>query len=296
LWKHFEVALGNPGYSIPALWYTIAIGLTGFFIFRLYRNRTQDANGQTQLVWFAVLVVVFSLIGCYAFLRILSYTTSVWYYLAFSCVVAAALDLMGSALCTADWLRIVRLSIATLALIVAPFANWSAISERQTTVDVTAQTVTARADGKDLVVVVPWQIGITFSRYYHGVSRWMTIPNVEDHRVHRYDLCKVKMTSEHPIDDLREAIQSTLSSGNRVWFVGGLNLPHPEEGPMILPPAPASRFKWDCRAYTAAWWQQLSVFAVLHATKINSVPLPELGSVRVNELEQTSLSVAEGWQ
>src|SRR5438105_10104205 len=32
LWKHLEVALGNPAYSIPALWYCIAIGLAGVLI------------------------------------------------------------------------------------------------------------------------------------------------------------------------------------------------------------------------------------------------------------------------
>ena len=40
LWKHFEVALGNPGYSIPALWYAIAVGLVGVFIFQLRQNRS----------------------------------------------------------------------------------------------------------------------------------------------------------------------------------------------------------------------------------------------------------------
>ena len=64
---------------------------------------------------------------------------------------------------------------------------------------------------------------------------------------------------------------------------------------MILPPAPASRFKWDNRAYTAAWWQQLSVLTVTHANKIDPVSLPQLESTRINELEQTSLAVAEGW-
>ena len=295
LWKHFEVALGNPGYSIPSLWYAIIIGLIGAFVFRRYRERECASDKSTQLVWFAIFVCVFALIGCYAFLRILSYTTSNWYYLAFTCVAAATLELIASVLCTSDPLRIVRLLIAAAALIAAPFADWSAITERQTNVDLAAQTITERASANDLVLVAPWPFGIPFNRYYHGAARWMTIPNIEEHRVHRYDLVKAKMTSEHPTDDVKEAIQTTLSSGNRVWFVGGLNLPRPEEGPMQLPPAPASRFKWDNRAYTAAWWQQLSVLAVIHADKIDSIPLPQPASVRINELEQTSLAVAEGW-
>ena len=152
-----------------------------------------------------------------------------------------------------------------------------------------------RARPTDLVLVVPWQFGIPFNRYYNGSAPWETIPNIADHRVHRYDLFKTKMLSDHPIDDMTEAIRATLGSGNRVWFVGGLNLPPPEKGPMLLPRAPVSRFKWDNRAYTAAWWQQLSVFAALHAGNIQLIHLPQRDSVHINELEQTSLALVEGW-
>jgi hypothetical protein len=295
LWKHFEVALGNPGYSIPALWYAIAIGLVGILIFRLYRNRAGQPDQSTRLVWFAIAACTFALLGCYAFLRILSYTTSNWYYLAFICVVAAGFDLIASIVCTTDWLRLLRVGMGVAIFIAAPFADWSAITERQTNVDLAAQIVTERAGPNDLAIVAPWPFGISFNRYYHGAGRWMTIPNIEEHRIHRYDLVKAKMISEHPIDDLTEAIRTTLTSGNRVWFVGGLNLPRPEEGPMVLSPAPASRFKWDNRAYTASWWQQLSVFAVMHADKIDPIPLPQPESTRINELEQTSLSVVQSW-
>ena len=295
LWKHFEVALGNPGYSIPAVWDAIAVGLAGVFIFRIYRARGTKPAPQQLLIWFAISVCVLSVSGCYVFFRVLSYTTSVWYYLAFICVVAAALDLIASSLCTADWLRLFRLGFGLAALIAAPFADWSAITERQTNVDLVAQSVSTRAATHDLVMVVPWQLGIPFQRYYRGPAPWITVPSIADHRIHRYDLMKVKMVSAHPIDDLQEAVRTTLASGNRVWFVGGLDLPRPEEGPMILPPAPASRFKWDNRAYTASWWQQLSVFVVVHADKVEPVPLPKPGSGRTNELEQTSLTMIEGW-
>src|SRR4029450_13464676 len=106
---------------------------------------------------------------------------------------------------------------------------------------------------------------------------------------------KAKMISTRPIDDLGQAVYATLVSGNCVWFVGGLNLPPPVDGPMVLPPAPASRFKWDTKAYAASWWQQLSVFATLHAHEIDAVPLSLPESPRINELEQTSLAVVQGW-
>ena len=296
LWKHFEVALGNPGYSIPSLWYAIAVGLLGLLIFRIYKARdAKYGQQQQQLIWFAISVCVFSVTGCYLFLRVLSYTTNVWYYLAFICAGAAALDLIASSLCTADWLRLCRLGFGSAALIAAPFADWSAITERQTNVDLAAQAVATRAAVNDLIVVVPWPFGISFHRYYRGPASWVTIPNISDHRVHRYDLIKAKMISAHPIDDLTEAVRTTLTGGNRVWFVGGLNLPRPEEGAMVLLPAPASRFKWDNRAYTDSWSQQLSVFAVVHANKVDSITFPQPEPGQINELEQTSLTVAEGW-
>jgi hypothetical protein len=295
LWKHCEVALGNPGYSIPAVYYSVAIGLVGLFIFRTYKNQGGQPVPQRDLIWFALIGSGLSIIGCYLFLRVLSYTTSAWYYLALICLIAAALDLTASSLCTSAWLRLVKLGFASAALVAAPFADWSAITERQTNVDVAARIVAARAAPGDLVIVTPWQLGIPFQRYYGGAAPWMTIPNITDHRVHRYDLMKAKMISQDPIADLGNAVRMTLVSGSRVWFVGGLNLPSPEDGPMVLPLAPVSRFKWDNRAYTAAWWQQLSVFAISHANKVDEVSLSLPESIRINELERTSLTVVQGW-
>src|SRR6266404_1341234 len=140
LWKHFEVALGNPGYSIPAVWYAIVVGLLGLFIFRSYKAHGAKFSQQLLMIWYAISVCVLSVTGCYLFLRALSYTTSVWYYLAFTCVVAAALDIIASSLCTANWLRLFRLGFGSAALIAAPFADWSALTERQTNIDVAART------------------------------------------------------------------------------------------------------------------------------------------------------------
>jgi hypothetical protein len=296
LWNHLEVAFGDPAHGIPALWYTVVLGLIGLLILRIYKIRANEEPPQWDLIWFCILVCGFSLVGYYAFLRLLSYLTSDWYYLALICVVAAALDLAAACLCTFQWLRLVRLGFGLIALIAAPFADWAAITERQTNIDIAARTVAVQAAPTDLVVVTPWVFGVTFQHYYRGPAPWLTIPSIADHQVHRYDLMKIKMVSANPVDDLAEAIRTTLVSGNRVWFVGGLNLPPPNEGPMILQPAPGSRFKWDNRPYTASWWQQLSVSAVLHAKRVDSVTLPMPDHTQVNYLEEAQLTVVQGWK
>lgn len=295
-WNHLELALGNPAHGIPALWYVIALGLTGLLIWRIYKIQGSERLPQWDLIWFCVLVCGSSLVGYYAFLRMLSYLARDWYYLALICVIAAALDLVAACLCTVPWLRLVRLGFGLIALIAAPFADWSAIIERQTNIDIVARTVAVQAAPTDLIVVTPWVFGVTFQHYYHGPASWVTIPSIADHQVHRYDLIKLKMISTNPIDDLAKAVRATLVSGNRVWFVNGLNLPPPGEGPWILPPAPGSRFEWDNRAYTASWWQQLSVFAVLHAKRVDSVALPIPESTQINYLEEAPLTVVEGWR
>jgi Tetratricopeptide repeat len=170
LWKHAEVALGNPGYSIPALWYSIVLGLAGVFILRMWNGRREQSVAGHERIWFALIVCGFSVAGCFVFLRILSYTTSAWYYLALICLVTAALDLIASTLCLTTWLRLVRLGFGSAALIAAPFADWSATTELHTNVDVVAGTVAQQAAPNDLIVVTPWPFGIPFQRYYHGTA------------------------------------------------------------------------------------------------------------------------------
>ena len=76
-----------------------------------------------------------------------------------------------------------------------------AAAVRQTNADLVAQTVTRGAAPGDLVLVNPWYDGISFGRYYRGKAPWITLPEMTDHRYHRYDLLKIKMASPRPIND-----------------------------------------------------------------------------------------------
>jgi hypothetical protein len=106
--------------------------------------------------------------------------------------------------------------LALAALAILPFYVWPKILERQSNIDLVAKKVTELAKPVDLIVVAPWQYGISFNRYYKGTARWITLPKIADLRVHRYDLFRGKMVSPHPIDDVLEEIQRALAAGNRV--------------------------------------------------------------------------------
>jgi hypothetical protein len=188
--------------------------------------------------------------------------------------------------------------VVLLAAQAVPLAQSATL--RQTNVDRVARQVASAAAPGDLVVVDPWYFGVSFNRYYRGTARWVTLPDLPDHRIHRYDLLKVRMAARHPIDDVLEAVAATLRSRHRVWLVGGYKALRPNDDLSFLqplpelPPAPHSPDGWHDRPYTLAWSRELTVFLELHAARLEPMAIP--AGERANPLEDLPLTVAGGWQ
>jgi hypothetical protein len=91
---------------------------------------------------------------------------------------------------------------------------------RQTNIDLIAARLSTEVAPNDYVIVHPRHCGTAFQSYYKGAAPWTTLPPLEDHAVHRYDLLKVKMQTKDPIAPVIARITSTLQSGDRVWLVG----------------------------------------------------------------------------
>jgi len=127
-----------------------------------------------------------------------------------------------------------------------------------------------------------------------GIVRtlWMTLPELSEKRIHRYDLLKAKMEQSDAIDDVRSAVTRTLQSGNRVWLVGGAQL-SPEEAAFVLSPAPDPKFGWDSGMYDYAWSTQLGKFLQQHVIDGEVVLSPMSG---VNSNENIPLLIARGWR
>jgi hypothetical protein len=121
----------------------------------------------------------------------------------------------------------------------------------------------------------------------------MTVPQLSEHRINRYDLLKEKMTAFFPLDDLEHEIRAAMTSGNRVWIVGGMKVPRPGESALAPLPAPDPQFGWNMAAYRHAWSEQLGAFMRQHALHVDTV-VPKAKSV--SELENVSLLAVEGWR
>ncbi len=289
LWGNLNFALGAPFQIMPLVWYfLVALAIGG----AVWRIRIIWREKSATLLLFGLSVAFASIIAYYAFLRRLSYVTQPWYYLAPLFILAAALDLIVAQLSQIAWIRAARLALVAACLIALPFAAWPTITKRQTNIDIVAQKL-AGATADDLIVVNPWITGVSFNWYYHGVAPWLTVPTMNEHRVHRYDLLKAKMMSSHPLEDLEQAITRTLQSGNRLWLVGGAEVLSEGQVPLALPPAPQSQFGWESDAYLVSWSQELAVFMQRHALNAQIVLKKE---ATVNDLENVPLWMAQGWK
>jgi len=293
LWQGLSVACGEPASIMPVVWRAVFLASFVGAIWRLIIIRRARPFPESDLLLLGLVASVAAISTYYVFLHLLSYTPEVWYYLALLCVGAAATDLIVATLSRFLWIRLLRLGFVIAALLTIPSAIWPRIIQRQTNIDIVAQKLQKDAAPNDLIVVNPWSVGVSFNWYYRGHTRWLTVPAINEHRGHRYDLVKAKMIESFPLDDLEHEISATLRSGNRIWFVGGMGALRAGEVPLFPLAAPDPQFGWSGLAYRYAWSQQLREFTRQHALRGSIIIHP---GVAVCGVENVPLWAAEGWR
>jgi hypothetical protein len=294
LWEQLRLALGTPSGPMTTVWILLFLLTVTGGVLHLCRTSSQQVSPGRDLMLFGLVVSVASAPLYFAFLKIVSYRTRDWYYLALIAILAGSIELVTTRLVRKPQLRVARLAFVIAAAIGLPFVLWPKLIERQTNVNLVAGQLEEIAQTDDLIVVNPWFYGISFNWYYHGPTRWVTLPILTDHRLHRFDLLKAKMMSRDPITDVQELIADKLKSGRRVWFAGGVTLRPPGEVPLPLPPAPLSEFGWSLDAYDESWSEQIGFFLRQHALTGQFIRIPS--DHPVNELESVSLLVMDGWR
>lgn len=291
IWNDFFAALGRPYPLAPWIWsiaFLLAITAAGW---QLAKGWPKDAQ-RSSVVLFALVLSILAPLAYFMSVRLADRLTHPRHFIPLVALLAATLDLLMAELASINWLRLTRLGLASTALLFFPFAVWPDLIKRQSNIDNVAHQLEKEAGPNDLIVVNPWPLGISFSRYYHGATPWVTIPPIEDHRIHRYDLVKSKMREVDPLREVFSTVRQTLQSANRVWIVGGARPPE-ENLPTSLPPAPDPQFGWSARAYSNSWSLQLGDFLRTHVQSGDIVisPAPD-----VSETENVPLLVAQGWR
>jgi hypothetical protein len=272
-----------------------ALGLAVCIAGQFSRELGPAGSEQSDLLLFCGIALVVGVAGHFCFLKILSYATHPWYYLAPMAVVAMFLDLTFDAVQPTAWARAARLALAlTIAVCSVPL-TWAQVHTRQTNVDLIAAELGRVAHRDDLIVVNPWYNGISFERYYHGAAAWMTIPPMDFHKFHRFDLLLAPLAladQEEPIRPLLGKIHQTLQAGHRVWMVGSLGASKPVEPPLTLPLRKDTR-RFELEAHSLAWSMKVVVQLRLWARQLHEVRVES--NQPVNRLENLSLMVFDGW-
>ena len=288
LWREFQLACGQPVPVMAGVWLLLAaVSILGAVLF----NR-RSWSSEPGLLLFGLLTILIAVTTYYMFLGISHTAPQTRYHLAILILLASVAELIVATLCRFQpWLRPARLLFVIALAISLPFFLWPKITQRETTVDLLAKNLERYAGADDLIVVNPWFLGPSFSWYYHGQTRWTTIPELSEKRIHRYDLIKTKMEQANAIADIRSAISETLRAGNRVWLLGGAQ-PSEEKGPLLLSPAPDPIFGWSSQAYTYAWSMQIGAFVQQHVVDGEVVIAP---AKNISSKENIPLLIARGW-
>jgi hypothetical protein len=288
LWLKASQAIGFPVPWFNRVWiglFLLAVVVGGAQFFR--RRRAEENSNFREVVSFAALALVLGLAGFILFLKLASLPTQAWYYLPLMGFIALCTDVALSNLNRARPLFVV-FAIATTIL-----SYWAAVpilQNRQTNLDMLAAELSRAADPNDIIVINNWYCGVTFQRYYHGVTPWVTLPPLADLSIHRYDLMKVEMQKPDAIEPVLEKVSTVLQTGHQVWLIG--HIPLGGSPPPTIQPAPDNPWGWLLFPYTQVWEAQFGYFLTQHATRAQ----PIANSTGINPLENVQMASVSGWR
>jgi hypothetical protein len=289
-WKQLSVATGSPLTIFTWVWVALWIGALAAAISVLFWRRDRLPDRVRGLILFAGTSLVLGAVGYAFFLKLAEFPTQPWYYVPLMAFSVVCLDTIF--LAAWRWARPAIMILAVVTTAAAFVFQLPAVECRQTNMDLIAARLSREVAAADYVIVHPWHCGTTFKRYYKGDAPWTTLPPLEDHTVHRYDLLKVKMQTKDPIAPVIDRITSTLQSGNRVWLVG--ILPVTEEALPEVRPAPNNPWGWFDPPSSFYWGAHVTQFLSAHGERAGVVMPPSTNCV--NPFENLQLAAVAGWK
>ena len=298
-WFRLSEALNDAGLWVIWLWMAFLAGVAVLSIAALSSLPDWKVSRERQEVILFNLVALFiGVLAYYGFLKNLHYITQKWYYLTLLGFVAVVVDAIVGASCINLGAHVVRLAIAVAAFGFLLRGPLHAIPFRLTNVDLIAEKIRSVARENDLVVVDPWFGGITYARYGSPSVPWSTLPPMDFHRYHRYDLIKQMMQDQDQADPLRPLLSrmgDTLRRKGKIYMVGGIRMLPANSRPILLPPAPTANYGWNSDIYRDAWSLQVGYFLQIHAIHGDPIGINTEG-IPINIYEDLPLVVIQGWK
>ncbi|MEO6872639.1 MAG: hypothetical protein ABI233_10515 [Chthoniobacterales bacterium] len=313
LWRRAGEVLGSPRPGVIWVWVGLVVVGLGVAIAAgtqsiLRRRGSGDLESLhlpkdlPAVVLFSAIVLAIGVLGYAGFLRTLNYYTQPWYYITLAVLVASTLDAVFGGWWNTEQ-PVVSLLVRSLRLIVAisllgftAIPSWKEMPKRQTNVDLVAAQIEALSRQGDVIVVPRWECAIPFCRYYRGPAQIVTIPPLEDHRFHRYDLLLAQMKTTDASAPVLARMGEALRSGHRVFLADMLPFPTREvELPALWPPYQDRRGVWHTAPYFQVWTMQAGRFLRAHARRGREIEVPLPIGTQVQGFEELNPGVLEGW-
>lgn len=289
-------ATASGGSLAAALWVLCgtAVCLSLLWLLIAKSSRPNLDSTDVNLVLFAGTTLLVALAANVCFFRWVGWATSLWYYLPLMATAVFCFEAVSTILRkSVAAITLQSLSIAVAAAVLAPTA-YQATTVRLTNVDLLANAIAGHAQAEDLVIVDYYLYAISFQRYYHGKAPWVSVPNLSDATLHRWDLLKEAMDQTHVTQQILVRIDDTLRAGHEVYVVG---LAPPNRASVIpadLPPASRNTFGWNLWPYVRRWTDQVAYTAQAHSTMGTVIPVT--CEQPISAAERIRAFVVSGWK
>ncbi len=241
---------------------------------------------------YAAVMLICGVAAFVTFLWVANFPVQPWYFLPLVALSAVALEASLPRL-TGKFRAPLWGGVLSAALLSGLFAV-RVLDYRFTNVDQLAKKANALAGKDDLVVVAPWQFGITFGHYFTNPCPWTSVPPIADHSGERYDLLLAQMQNTNAMLPVLASVGETLRSGHSVWVAGGLAEADGANAPVPPPPPPLPHTGWNETPYRFSWIGQFGWFLRRHSLAIQCL---DAGTNEdVNEIERLPLYQVTGWK
>ena len=296
MWSRLKGVIGSPHWIGTFAWLALvlaALVVGGFTIFRR-RADAETSRERQYLVTFCVVALVVGVVAYAGFLKLLSYYTQAWYYVALLTFAAVCIDPILSP-AKGRVHRITRAAAVALFLALTAVPSSRIISLRHTNIDFVANALHVMATPDDFILVTRWECGVTMNRYYKGPAAWATIPPLIDFRFQAYQPVMEHMKAADPLRLIMERAEQTLRSGHKVWLVGEAPVPPPGEEAPMLPRVVDLSSKWRGSAlFYRVWVMQMTGFLTSHMVHATKLSRASIGPV--SDFENLPVQVIEGWK
>ncbi len=288
-------AFGSGSVLLLLVWASLILLLLSAPFLLRFRSPSENRSPSPEFGRgsFAAVSFATSALAMVAFMHFVGMPPLAWHFIPMLGLAAVCIEMVTPALCQRGRLSLAPAFCALFVGLLSCGPLLRAAETRRTNLDLVAAEISRSAQPEDYVIVNPFYTAHSFTHYYKGAAPHSMMPVLAPGEKPDGQTLQKLMAHPAPLERTLEIIESTLRSGNRVWFAVGTSfLPNGE--PPQLPPAPHPVYGWSSPPYVRAWSLQTGHYLRTHAQQF--VGLQVASDQSVNRYERFALYVVEGWK